>query len=140
MATAVVAAGLSLGAAACGSSGTASSAASATAKPFGMGCASVPRSGPGSFSGMTADPVATAASHNPALSDLVGAVKKAGLVGALNSAPGLAVFAPDNAAFAKLPRATLNKVMADKANWSRSSPTTWSPARRRPLTWPWARP
>jgi len=63
---------------------------------------------------MATAPVATAAS-NPVLSTLVTAVKKAGLVDTLNSASNITVFAPDNAAFAKLPKATLDKVLADKA-------------------------
>ena len=82
---------------------------------FGPACSSVPKSGAGSFSGMAAAPVATAASANPALSTLVTAVKKAGLVDTLNSASNITVFAPDNAAFAKIPSATLAKVLADKA-------------------------
>jgi uncharacterized surface protein with fasciclin (FAS1) repeats len=64
---------------------------------------------------MSTAPVATAASANPVLSTLVAAVKKAGLVDTLNSAKNITVFAPDNAAFAKIPAATLNKVLADKA-------------------------
>jgi uncharacterized surface protein with fasciclin (FAS1) repeats len=64
---------------------------------------------------MATAPVATAASANPVLSTLVTAVKKAGLVDTLNSAANITVFAPDNAAFAKLPKATLDKVLADKA-------------------------
>lgn len=88
------------------------------AKPFGPACSSVPKSGKGSFSGMAQDPVATAASNNPALSTLVTAVKKAGLVDTLNSAPALTVFAPANSAFAKLPKAQLNAVLADKAKLS----------------------
>ena len=43
------------------------------------------------------------------------AVTKAGLVDTLNSAPGITVFAPDNAAFAKIPTATLNSVLGNKA-------------------------
>ncbi len=82
---------------------------------FGPGCASVPKSGAGSFSGMATAPVATAASANPVLSTLVAAVQKAGLVDTLNSASNITVFAPDNAAFAKIPPATLAKVLADKA-------------------------
>ncbi len=122
---------LGLATAACGSSGSASAPAS-SAKPaasssaasssgaaaaidFGPACSSVPKSGAGSFSGMATAPVATAASANPALSTLVTAVKKAGLVDTLNSAANITVFAPDNAAFAKLPKATLDKVLADKA-------------------------
>jgi uncharacterized surface protein with fasciclin (FAS1) repeats len=62
---------------------------------------------------MATDPVATAASNNPALSDLVGAVKAAGLVGTLNSAKDITVFAPANSAFAALPKATLNAAMKD---------------------------
>jgi uncharacterized surface protein with fasciclin (FAS1) repeats len=91
------------------------SSAAAVVKPFGPGCAGVPKTGAGSFDGMSKDPVATAASNNPALSTLVTAVKKAGLVDTLNSAQGITVFAPTNDAFAKLPKATLDKVLADKA-------------------------
>jgi uncharacterized surface protein with fasciclin (FAS1) repeats len=64
---------------------------------------------------MVKDPVATAASNNPLLSTLVTAVTKAGLVDTLNGADGLTVFAPTNDAFAKLPKADLDKVLADKA-------------------------
>jgi uncharacterized surface protein with fasciclin (FAS1) repeats len=85
------------------------------AAPFGPACSAVPQSGPGSFSGMAADPVATAASHNPVLSTLVTAVKKANLVDTLNSAQNITVFAPANDAFNKIPADTLNKVLADNA-------------------------
>jgi len=142
LAMSVAATGLALGAAACssGSSGTSasgsssasasssampsSSASMASAMPssgsatttnFGSGCASVPKSGAGSFTGMSTAPVATAASANPVLSTLVTAVKKAGLVDTLNSAKSITVFAPANSAFAKIPAATLNKVLANKA-------------------------
>ena len=126
-----------LGLAACSSSGSSSPASSASASAsapmssssapaaagsgaatttdFGPGCSSVPRSGAGSFSGMATAPVATAASANPVLSTLVAAVKAAGLVDTLNSASNITVLAPDNAAFAKIPAATLKKVLADKA-------------------------
>ncbi|MFF4230856.1 fasciclin domain-containing protein [Streptomyces sp. NPDC001820] len=83
--------------------------------PFGPGCASVPKDGAGSFDGMAKDPVATAASNNPALSTLVTAVKKAGLADTLNNAQNITVFAPTNDAFAKIPKADLDKVLADKA-------------------------
>ena len=81
---------------------------------FGEGCAAVPKDGKGSFSGMATDPVATAASNNPLLSTLVTAVKEAGLVDTLNSAPEITVFAPTNDAFAKIPAADLKAVLADK--------------------------
>src|ERR1041384_5443841 len=64
---------------------------------------------------MSKVPVATAASGNPLLSTLVTAVKQANLVDSLNSADGLTVFAPTNDAFAKIPKADLDKVLADKA-------------------------
>ena len=145
LAASVAAAGLAVGAAACSSSPssstpaasapsssastpmpassspTASSSASAapagasTTADFGPGCASVPKSGAGSFTGMATAPVATAASANPVLSTLVTAVKQAGLVDTLNSAAGITVFAPDNSAFAKIPASTLKSVLADKA-------------------------
>ncbi|WP_229068433.1 fasciclin domain-containing protein [Actinoplanes sp. DH11] len=83
---------------------------------FGAGCASVPAdpSNKGSFEAMAQVPVATAASGNPLLSTLVTAVKKAGLVDSLNSADGITVFAPTNDAFGKIPKADLDKVLADQ--------------------------
>ncbi|MFJ3983911.1 fasciclin domain-containing protein [Streptomyces fungicidicus] len=83
-------------------------------EPFGPACSSVPEDGAGSFDGMAKDPVATAASNNPALSTLVTAVKKAGLVDTLNNAENITVFAPTDDAFAKIPKDTLDKVLADK--------------------------
>ncbi|MEV8315069.1 fasciclin domain-containing protein [Streptomyces sp. NPDC059900] len=81
---------------------------------FGSACSSVPKEGAGSLDGMAKDPVATAASNNPALSTLVTAVKKAGLVDTLNNAKDITVFAPTNDAFKKIPKADLDKVLADK--------------------------
>ncbi|KMO96089.1 fasciclin domain-containing protein [Streptomyces roseus] len=92
-----------------------SDASMAMDKPFGPACAGVPAEGAGSFDGMAKDPVATAASNNPALSTLVAAVKQAGLVDTLNNAKDITVFAPTNDAFAKIPKADLDKVLADKA-------------------------
>ncbi|MFE7533657.1 fasciclin domain-containing protein [Streptomyces rhizosphaericola] len=84
-------------------------------EPFGPACASVPKDGAGSFDGMAKDPVATAASNNPELSTLVTAVKQAGLVDTLNNAQNITVFAPTNEAFAKVPKADLDALLADKA-------------------------
>jgi uncharacterized surface protein with fasciclin (FAS1) repeats len=91
--------------------------ATSMAQQFGAGCAAVPAdaSNPGSFDAMSKVPVATAASGNPLLSTLVTAVKKANLVDSLNSAQGVTVFAPSNDAFAKIPKADLDKVLADNA-------------------------
>ncbi|WP_037075702.1 fasciclin domain-containing protein [Pseudonocardia spinosispora] len=93
----------------------ASTSSEAATDQFGSACGAVPTSGPGSFQGMATDPVATAASNNPVLSTLVTAVKKAKLVDTLNGAKDITVFAPANAAFDKIPSATLNKVLADDA-------------------------
>ena len=92
-----------------------SGSAMAAGDEFGAGCAAVPTdaSNPGSFAAMAKVPVATAASGNPVLSTLVTAVKKANLVDSLNSAKGITVFAPANAAFEKIPSATLNGVLND---------------------------
>jgi uncharacterized surface protein with fasciclin (FAS1) repeats len=115
-------AGLALLAAGCSSGGgDPAPAAPATTQPpaaaagmnFGPACSAVPAGGAGSFMGMAQDPVATAASNNPVLSSLVGAVKEAGLVDTLNSADGITVFAPTDAAFSALPKATLDAAMAD---------------------------
>lgn len=46
---------------------------------------------------------------------LVKLVKRAGLVGALSSRTQLTVFAPTDAAFAKVPQSTLNALMANRA-------------------------
>jgi uncharacterized surface protein with fasciclin (FAS1) repeats len=63
---------------------------------------------------MSSASVATAASHNPLLSTLVTAVTKADLGDTLNAARNITVFAPDNAAFAKVPKGTLDKLLANK--------------------------
>jgi uncharacterized surface protein with fasciclin (FAS1) repeats len=87
--------------------------ADTASQPFGAGCAAVPKTGKGSFDGMSSDPVATAASNNPALSTLVTAVKAAGLVDTLNNAPALTVFAPANSAFAAMDPKTLKAALGD---------------------------
>jgi uncharacterized surface protein with fasciclin (FAS1) repeats len=85
------------------------------AQAFGEACSAIPKSGAGSFDGMAEAPVASAASANPLLKTLVAAVTKADLVDTLNSADGLTVFAPTDEAFAKIPKADLDAVLADKA-------------------------
>lgn len=133
---AAVALALPLGLAACGGSSNASDSAGssspssasspmassptsdgmtgdAASAPFGAACSAVPKDGKGSFAGMATDPVATAASNNPVLSQLVGAVKAAGLVDTLNSANDITVFAPTNDAFAAVPKATMDAAMKD---------------------------
>jgi transforming growth factor-beta-induced protein len=82
-------------------------------KPVGAACSAVPATGSGSFDGMAKDPAATAASNNPLLSTLVAAVKAAGLVDTLNGPGPFTIFAPVNDAFAKIPKADLDKLLAD---------------------------
>jgi uncharacterized surface protein with fasciclin (FAS1) repeats len=55
------------------------------------------------------------ASSNPQFSTLVSLIKKAGLVTALSGQTKLTVFAPTNAAFAAVPKATLSKLGANKS-------------------------
>jgi len=105
--------------AACGSSGggsvassaspttTASSTTAASAATFGSGCAGLPTGGAGSIAAMAADSVAMAASHNPLLTQLVSALKTAGLVDTLDSAPAITVFAPTDTAFKNVDAQTL---------------------------------
>ena len=81
--------------------------------PSGPACSAVPADGEGSFAGMANDPAATAASNNPVLSTLVGAVTQAGLVDTLNSEGPFTIFAPTNDAFEAIPPADLQAVLAD---------------------------
>ena len=124
-------AALALFGAACGDDDTASSSATTTEAttattemtpttaamadgPVGPACGAVPADGEGSFSGMADDPAATAASNNPELTTLVQAVSAAGLVDTLNGEGPFTIFAPVNSAFAAIPPADLNAVLADK--------------------------
>jgi uncharacterized surface protein with fasciclin (FAS1) repeats len=86
----------------------------AGAQTFGEGCKLIPADGEGSFNGMATAPVASAASANPLLTTLVTAVGEADLVDTLNGADALTVFAPTDDAFAKIPKADLDAVLADK--------------------------
>jgi uncharacterized surface protein with fasciclin (FAS1) repeats len=95
------------------SEATESSAMPATDEPFGAGCSAVPTEGEGSFTGMTDDPVATAASNNPALSTLVQAVTAANLGDTLNTTDDITVLAPANPAFEAVPADALNALLAD---------------------------
>jgi len=94
---------------------TESEAPAMSDEPFGAGCSAVPAEGEGSFTGMSDDPVATAASNNPALSTLVQAVTAANLVDTLNTTDDITVLAPANPAFEAVPPDTLNAVLADTA-------------------------
>ncbi len=102
-----------------------STCAPAMAAPnlVGAGCANYAAlhpQGPASVSGMSQDPVAVAASNNPDLTTLTAALSgklnpQVNLVDTLNSGQ-YTVFAPTDAAFNKLPAATLDdlKTNSDK--------------------------
>jgi uncharacterized surface protein with fasciclin (FAS1) repeats len=92
---------------------TESSTTPVSDEPFGAGCSAVPTEGEGSFTGMTDDPVATAASNNPALSTLVQAVTAANLGDTLNTTPDITVLAPANPAFEAVPADALDALLAD---------------------------
>jgi uncharacterized surface protein with fasciclin (FAS1) repeats len=97
--------------------GAASAMADPAADLIGSGCAdyaALHPSGPASVTGMAQDPVATAASNNPMLSTLTAALSgklnpNVNLVDTLNSGQ-YTVFAPTNAAFDKLPGATIDEL------------------------------
>jgi uncharacterized surface protein with fasciclin (FAS1) repeats len=95
---------------------TSDEGADPAAQTFGDGCAQIPTSGDGSFTGMVQDPVATAASTNPLLKTLtaaVGAVE--GLGDTLNGAEELTVFAPADPAFAEIPKPALTSLLEGAA-------------------------
>jgi uncharacterized surface protein with fasciclin (FAS1) repeats len=76
--------------------------------------AAVPAASAAPASSAAADNIVQVAAGDPQFSTLVGLVKRAGLAQALSAKGKLTVFAPTNAAFAKLPKATLKKVKRDK--------------------------
>jgi len=86
----------------------------------GPGCAGYAKqvpTGPGSVMGMAQDPVAVAASNNPMLTTLTKAVSgqlnpQVNLVDTLNGGQ-FTVFAPTDAAFAKIDAATIEKLKTD---------------------------
>lgn len=117
---AVAVATTALGAAAVMTISTGVAGADMTSSLVGPGCAAyamqVP-TGPGSVAGMAHDPVAVAASNNPLLTTLTAAVSgklnpNVNLVDTLNGGQ-FTVFAPTDAAFAKLPPATVNALKSD---------------------------
>ena len=99
---------------------TTSAMADPAANLVGTGCAAyaeqVP-TGPGSVTGMAADPVTVAASNNPMLKTLTQALSgqlnpEVNLIDTLNGGE-FTVFAPTDAAFAKIDPATIEKLKTD---------------------------
>lgn len=83
--------------------------------PSGPACGAVPGEGPGSFDGLAAEPVATAASNSKLLTTLATAVGEAGLAETLNGEGPFTVFAPANSAFGEVPADDLDALLADEA-------------------------
>jgi uncharacterized surface protein with fasciclin (FAS1) repeats len=107
--TAAVSAALLLGACS-SSSGTTDSAGANPTSPATMAPSET-------TTALATQTVVGVASSNPQFSTLVSAVKAAGLAGTLSGAGPFTVFAPTNAAFAKLPAGTVNSLLkpANKA-------------------------
>lgn len=97
-------------------SGSPASAANGTAATIGAGCAKLPSSGMGSVHGMASEPVATAISHNPQLTEFSKAITASGLTKTLDSAKTITVFAPDNAALSALGSGNVKTLMGNKAD------------------------
>jgi uncharacterized surface protein with fasciclin (FAS1) repeats len=143
MAAAVI--GISITAAACGSEGNSASTAAphhrgpararqaessppamnraaaisrrlAAHRTFGPACRKLPAAGLGSRRAMASVPAATAVSQTPLLTDLAHALDAAGLIGTLNSAPAITLFAPDNSAFRMLGSGNVRTLMANRAD------------------------
>lgn len=109
-----------------------SSAADPAADLVGPGCADYAKAvpdGAGSVSGMSQDPVATAASNNPLLKTLVAAVSgkvnpAVDLVDTLNGGE-FTVFAPVDDAFAKIPADTIDTLAKEDGGTTLSSILTY---------------
>lgn len=80
---------------------------------FGPGCAALPAEGPSSPAGLAAAPAATAMAAVPGLSATMTTVHAAALAASLDATEDLTVLAPVNEAFAAVPPATLDPLMAD---------------------------
>ncbi|MFE7799540.1 fasciclin domain-containing protein [Nocardia sp. NPDC057440] len=101
---------------------TSAAAGGAAAGLVGPGCADYAKqvpTGPGSVDSMAQEPVAVAASNNPLLKTLVAAVSgqlnpQVNLVDTLNGGE-FTIFAPVDAAFAKIDAATIDSLKTDSA-------------------------
>ena len=81
--------------------------------PFGPGCAPLPVEGVGSPAAMATAPAATAMATVPGLSSTVVTVHRTALAASLDATEDLTVLAPVNEAFAAVPPATLDPLLAD---------------------------
>jgi uncharacterized surface protein with fasciclin (FAS1) repeats len=96
-----------------GPSSPGASGPSSPGAPFGPACARLPAAGPGSPADLADRPLAGAVATSPLLTTLARAVQDANLVDTLNSAAGVTLLAPADAAFDAVPPATLGPLLAD---------------------------
>jgi uncharacterized surface protein with fasciclin (FAS1) repeats len=90
-------------------------------RPFGTGCNQLPRTGGlRTRRGLGRVPVETAMAQAPILSELVHAIKLAGLAKMLNTAPALTIFAPDNEAFEAFGASNLQALYATRSDLVRA--------------------
>lgn len=104
---------LALAGAACTSDEQAAPVETKTDGPSGPACGAVPGTGPGSFDGLAAEPVATAAGNSKLLTTLATSVVEAGLADTLNGDGPFTVFAPANSAFGRIPAQDFDALLAD---------------------------
>ena len=84
------------------------------AMPFGAACDELPEEGEGSLEDMAAQPVATAASTNPWLTNLTMAIEESGMMEDLDAADSITVFAPVDDAFEAIDEEQMDEVMNDE--------------------------
>ena len=122
LATLVVLAGLSATVTGCSSGDGAtapSGSAGSSGSPFGPACARLPAEGPGSPAALAAGPLGAAVAASPLLTTLARAVQDANLVDTLNSASGVTLLAPVDAAFDAVPPQVLGPLLADAPELTR---------------------
>jgi len=90
--------------------------ARATNGAFGTECDKVSAGG---YRALAREPVATATSHDPELSELTHAIRVAGLTTTLNAAKSVTVFAPDDNAFAGIGTGNVSTLMASRSDLAR---------------------
>ena len=109
-------------------------------EPFGPACAELPNDGDGSFTAMAGLPAGDAAASNPQLTTLTSAIEIAGLLDTLNGDGPFTIFAPDDAAFDKIPTAVTSALRWPTWDRAPSANTSWHrsfrPARRSSKTTP----
>ena len=87
--------------------------------PSGPGCPALAAIKSARLTGLSGEPVTSAATHHLALSSLVAAVSKAQLADSLDSQQNVTVLAPANTAFGAFPKSTLVALLNDTPRLTR---------------------